>query len=148
MSRKMIFLVKELYKIIADAQDELKEIREKCTHLDVFEGNYTYSDVTRMHLGWICRDCGDFIGEMKTAKEWIENPRYSMSYYDGDCFPQNVSKEKIKEYLLQGKYTEEKLTWDKFTELTDYADIYNKVKKWLLAKQREKNINDIIENES
>ena len=126
--------VQELYAIIKEAQEELEDIRTNCKHLSIFLGNYTYSDASRIQTGYICNDCGDFLGDMKTAKEWIENPQYHYEPYY-----------KIKKYLLQNEYNEDKLSWDQFTTLTDYNSLTgDKVNNWFKAQSRDQKIDDII----
>jgi len=129
--------VQELYEIIKNAQDELKDIRENCKHISVFLGNYTYSDASRMQTGYICNDCGDFLGKMKTAIEWIESPKYYSQTY-----------RRIKEYLLQGEYTQDKLSWDQFVNLTGFNNLTDeKVNNWFKAQNRDKKIDQIIKDE-
>ena len=48
----------QLYKQIADAQDELKEIRSKCKHENTFEGKYSWR-VGCIEDATICDDCGE-----------------------------------------------------------------------------------------
>jgi hypothetical protein len=69
--------VKELYKIIKDAEEELAEIRENCPHLDKNIGNYMFKP-NRFESGYICDYCGEFLGDIKPAKEWIKNPQYRL----------------------------------------------------------------------
>ena len=104
--------IEELYKIIQDAEDELKEIRNKCPHKNYKLGNYMWAP-GHINEGYICEDCGEYLGEIKTAKEWIENPRYwNQDYY-----------KKIKEELLKRQYDNTLLSWNQFEKLTDYNNI-------------------------
>ena len=100
--------IQELYKIIKDANDELDLIRKNCPHNQVSKGDYMWAP-GHISNGFICDDCGKYIGEMKTAKEWIENPRYSRVPYDV-----------IKENLLEKEYSDDVISWDEFEKLTNY----------------------------
>ena len=107
--------IEELYKIIQEAQDELKEIRNNCPHKNYKLGNYMWAP-GHINEGYICEDCGEFLGEMKTAKEWIENPMWR--YTDSDFF-----YKKIKEKLYQKEFEPGLMTWDKFEKISDYSNI-------------------------
>ena len=48
--------VDELYKVIADADEELKKIRSECTHKKTHEGEYRWAPV-HTYLAEICDDC-------------------------------------------------------------------------------------------
>ena len=50
---------------------------------------------------------------MKTAKEWIENPRY---------WNQDFHK-KIKKELLKRQYDDSLLSWNQFEKLTNFNSI-------------------------
>ena len=52
--------VEELYKQIADAQEELKPIREKCTHVETFMGNWSERPGSII-VADICQECGGFV---------------------------------------------------------------------------------------
>ena len=46
-----------LYKVIEDAQIELKNIRDKCNHVNTQEGTYSYRPGAFFEA-IICSDCG------------------------------------------------------------------------------------------
>jgi hypothetical protein len=130
--------VTELYKIIKDAEEELAEIRDNCTHLDKNIGNYM-SRPGRFDTGYICDDCGEFLGDIKSAKEWIKNPQYRLG--SGEDFKNN------EDYLLSCDYSDDKLSWQQFVKLVDYNNVSNNTKKWLKAKHRDKQIDNILKIE-
>ena len=126
--------VEELYKIIKESQDELEIIRKNCEHKDTHQGQYS-SGPGRIQDGYICDYCGYFLGKMYTAEVWIENPNTRFMPYDN-----------IKEYLLQGEYSNDLLSWDQFVKLTGYYELTDdKISKWKKSKIREERINKIID---
>lgn len=100
--------VKELYKIIQDAQEELDLIRKTCPHNNYKIENYMWAP-GHIEQGYICEDCGEYIGEMKTAKEWIEN----LNWFQGEY-------EDIKSELLKISFDEKLLSWNQFVKLTNF----------------------------
>lgn len=108
--------VKELYKIIENAKNELEGIRSTCTHT-TFKGNYMWAP-GHITEGYICEECGQFLGEMKTAEEWLNEPKYWTDYY----------LKVLKNKLSKNKYTEELLTWEQFDKLVKYYESINESK--------------------
>ena len=53
--------VHELYDIIHNAEDELKSLREQCTHENRYFGHYSWAP-GHIDDGFICEDCGTFLG--------------------------------------------------------------------------------------
>lgn len=60
--------IEELYKIIKDANEELKSIREKCGHGTTEECNYAYERPPNIGVAEICSDCGEHIGTIDKNK--------------------------------------------------------------------------------
>ena len=52
---------------------------------------------------------------MKTAKEWIEEPRFFVD--------DKHKTQKIKTILLQNEYSDELLTWNQFEKLTNFSEL-------------------------
>jgi hypothetical protein len=127
--------VKELYKIIKDAEEELAEIRENCPHVNAKRGNYM-SRPGRIDSGYICDDCGEYLGDMKTAKEWIKNPAWEVGDYINN-----------ENYLLSREYSDDLISWQQFVKLVDYNNVIENTKKWLKAKHRDKQIESILKIE-
>ena len=63
--------VEELYAMIKSANDELVEIRKECPHDNWFEGNYMWAP-GHIHPGAICDDCGEFLGDVRTLFDWVQ----------------------------------------------------------------------------
>ena len=65
--------------------------------------------------GHVCDNCGEYLGEMKTAKEWIDTPRWR--------FADDKYNQEIKTTLLQNEYSDELLTWNQFEKLTNFSEL-------------------------
>ena len=131
--------VKELYQIIKDAEEELAEIRENCTHLNIKKGNYM-SRPGRIDSGYICDECGEFLGDMRTAVEWIFNPAWRLGS-DKDI-------KNNEDYLLSHEYSDNKISWQQYVKLVDYNNVTENAKKWLKAKHRDDQIDNILKIEA
>lgn len=128
----------ELYKIIQDAEKELADIRSNCQHEISHEGNYM-SRHGSIQTCYICDDCG--LGELMTAKQWAINRKYTM------IIP-SLSGKIITDYLLSFDFADKKITWTQFVVLTDYSNIEKNALNWLKAKNRETQIDNIINDET
>jgi len=106
--------VQELYKQIEDAKNELAEIRKKCPHKNHAIKNYMWAP-GHIEQGHVCDNCGEYLGEMKTTKEWIEEPRFFVD--------DKHKTQKIKNTLLQNEYSDELITWDQFEKLTNFSEL-------------------------
>ena len=70
----MIDRVQELYKVIADAQEELKQIRVTCTHEHVGEFSYANERPPNYEIAELCNDCGAYQKYLRPM-EWESNPK-------------------------------------------------------------------------
>lgn len=59
-NEKIKFECEAQYKLIADAQEKLKDIRSLCKHEDTFEGLYSYR-IGSVLPAIICTYCGTLI---------------------------------------------------------------------------------------
>ena len=130
----------ELYKIIQDAEKELADIRSNCQHEISHEGNYM-SRPGSIQTGYICDDCGSFLGELMTAKQWAINRKHTM------IIP-SLGGKIITDYLLSFDFDDKKISWTQFVVLTDYINIEKNALNWLKSKNRETQINNIINDET
>ncbi len=59
--------IEELYKVIADAQVEIEQIRSRCKHEGTHMGNYMWAP-GHMNLELICNECGAVVIQMQEDK--------------------------------------------------------------------------------
>jgi len=69
--------IEELYKIIKDANEELKSIQKECSHDNTGEYNYIQGRPGNIVVAEMCEECRKYIRD--TGKNW--QPEYKMETF-------------------------------------------------------------------
>lgn len=117
--------VKELYKVIKDANEELEQIRKICKHEEHTECNYMWAP-GHISVGHTCDYCGYYLGKYQIFTDWLERIK---SYIECEYGETDVNaKGELYMYRAYKSY------WEKYTVepngLKIRLDIYNNPEKY------------------